>query len=79
MIQIKPIHSITGWKWTGPDGTTYDFPLDRQEMFFGDYGDDRYAWLLHNVLRLTKPVAARGALSLWEWTPLDSLPSKVVA
>lgn len=79
VIQIKPIHSITGWKWTGTDGATYDFPLDKQEMFFGDYGDDRYAWLLHNVQRLAKPVPARGALGLWECAQLDSPPPKVVA
>lgn len=43
--------------------------LTEQEMAFGDYSPDRYAWRLENVRRLLIPIPARGALGLWEWTP----------
>lgn len=45
------------------------FRLSENEWHFGDYGPDRYAWYLDAVVRLAEPVPARGALSLWEWTP----------
>lgn len=70
--QIEPVHSITGWKWDTPDGRTIDFPLNRPESDFGDYRDGRYAWLLYNVMRLPAPIPARGALGLWDWSPVPA-------
>lgn len=40
-----------------------------QERAFGDYSAGRYGWLLRNVQMLPAPMAAKGALSLWEWEP----------
>jgi activating signal cointegrator 1 len=37
------------------------------ERSFGDYAPGRFAWLLDHVRRLPEPVAAKGALGLWEW------------
>jgi hypothetical protein len=37
------------------------------EAIFGDYSDGRYAWRLTNVEQLPEPIAAKGALGLWEW------------
>ena len=36
---------------------------------FGDYGPDRYAWLLQDVRRLERPIPVKGALALWEIPP----------
>lgn len=41
--------------------------LDERERAFGNYDDGRFAWELREVRMLPVPVAARGALSLWEW------------
>lgn len=38
-----------------------------REYSFGDYSPGRYAWLLSNIRALPVPVAARGALRLWEY------------
>ena len=42
---------------------------DEPERSFGDYSAGRWIWQLANVRRLAVPIPARGALSLWEWTP----------
>lgn len=39
--------------------------LGLQEQAFGDYGPNRHAWLLDDVVRLPEPVPANGALGLW--------------
>lgn len=44
-------------------------PPGEPEYSFGDYTSGRYAWILTNVQPLPKPIPARGALGLWEWTP----------
>lgn len=36
------------------------------EYQFGDYTPGRWAWLLGNVVQLTKPVPCKGALQLWK-------------
>ncbi|SDD63224.1 ASCH domain-containing protein [Sporomusa acidovorans] len=36
------------------------------ELDFGDYEHNRYAWILENVRRI-EPVPARGMQRLWEW------------
>lgn len=41
---------------------------EEPEFSFGDYSTGRYMWFLENVVALPKPIPAKGALSLWEWT-----------
>ena len=37
------------------------------EREFGDYAPGRYAWILRDIKRLSKPIPAKGMLGLWEW------------
>ena len=46
-----------------------DFLLDDRERAFGDYTPGRWAWLLADV-KPCEPIAAKGALSLWDWETL---------
>jgi hypothetical protein len=46
--------------------------LTDQERAFGDFSDGRYAWILADVRMLPEPIPSKGALSLWEWLPVDS-------
>lgn len=41
--------------------------LTKLERAFGDYSPGRFAWILANPKVLEHPVAAKGALGLWEW------------
>ncbi len=43
------------------------------ERSFGDYTPGRFAWLLDHVRLLPEPVAAKGALGLWEWVEGSTL------
>lgn len=43
-------------------------PIGSDEEAFGDYTANRYAWVLQNVRRVPTPIAAKGALGLWEWS-----------
>lgn len=38
------------------------------EYYFGNYTPGRYAWKMEDMKMLDKPVPAKGALSLWEWS-----------
>ena len=40
------------------------------ERSFGDYTPGRFAWYLENV-KPVSPIAAKGALGLWEWNPVE--------
>lgn len=42
---------------------------DKPERCFGNYTIGRYMWYLEDVVKLDVPIHAKGALSLWEWTP----------
>lgn len=44
-----------------------------KELVFGDFTQGRYAWILADVKRLPRPIKAKGALSLWEWTPPEGM------
>lgn len=48
--------------------------LGRHERAFGDYSAGRYAWGLRVMRVLPQPVPAKGALGLWEWTPMEVQP-----
>jgi len=39
--------------------------ISPQEEAFGDYGPDRFAWPLHDLQRLAKPVPAKGMQQFW--------------
>lgn len=39
-------------------------PLERR---LGNYSDGRYAWRLANVVRLKKPIPAKGKQGFWNW------------
>jgi hypothetical protein len=41
--------------------------LDEREILFGFYDDGRFAWELIDVALVDPPVAARGALQLFNW------------
>lgn len=45
--------------------------IDKRELAFGDYSPGRYAWRLENFYKFEEPIAAKGALGLWEfpWQP----------
>lgn len=55
-----------GW---GPKYADWVHDLTAQERAFGDYTPGRYGWMLTNIRALPMPIAAKGALSLWEWDP----------
>lgn len=63
---------------TDPSGLFGDEPLEmvhhtpearERERAFGDYGPNRYAWLLKDVVPLEHPVPAHGALGVWTLDP----------
>lgn len=41
--------------------------LSDRERAFGDYGPGRFAWVFDKVLRLEKPIPAKGRQQVWEW------------
>ena len=43
----------------------YELP---NESHFGDFSAGRFAWRLTDVVCLDKPIPARGAQRLWEWS-----------
>ncbi len=54
LVNVLPTEKING--------------ISAQEEAFGDYSPCRFAWFLEDVKELDKPVPAKGALGLWEWT-----------
>jgi len=52
-------------------GVFDDYPnLDTpQERAFGDYSEGRWAWVIEEP-EIIDPIPAKGALGLWEWTPV---------
>lgn len=37
------------------------------ELEFGDYSHGRYGWLLSDIEKFEKPIAAKGSLGLWDY------------
>ncbi len=62
VIPAVQLHGVSG-------GVQIKLPPDEPELSFGDYTPGRFAWFLCNVRALPEPIPAKGALSLWEWTP----------
>lgn len=56
----------------------YEKYITYNERSFGDYTPGRFAWILENITALNKPIAAKGALGLWEWKEAEP-PAKVSA
>jgi len=44
--------------------------LTEEEIAFGNYEPDRYAWFLEDV-RPIEPVSVPGKLGIWQWAPPD--------
>lgn len=44
------------------------------EADFGDYSFGRFGFLLRDIVRLPVPIAAKGALGLWDWLPPEEYP-----
>jgi activating signal cointegrator 1 len=43
-------------------------PTNSYEFAFGDFSMGRWLWYFEDVEPLERPIPARGALGLWEWT-----------
>lgn len=50
--------------------------LSDQEKAFGDYTPGRFMWVLEEMVKLKRPIPAKGGLGLWEWTPPGDLEFK---
>ncbi len=58
---------------------TPDFDVGEPERTYGNYAPGRFAWHFSQVFRLQKPLPARGALGIWQWTPPGCLWAEVQA
>lgn len=70
-LQSYPLGAIvatatlfTAWRTSAV--TSGIAPLSRLEKELGDYGPDRWAWFLTDVVALPEPIPWRGALGLWD-------------
>ena len=45
--------------------------LPDSERRYGDYGRDRFGWVLSDVRRLPDPIPAKGSLGLWDFEEPD--------
>ncbi len=61
------------------DGQTFLYtqgqPITGDELAFGDFTPGRFGWVFTSVHPLPRPIPARGALGLWQWSP----PAEVAA
>jgi hypothetical protein len=48
-----------------------------KELAFGDYSPSRYCWLFERVVRLEKPIPARGSQGLWQWDPPEAVYEQI--
>ena len=46
-----------------------DATPDEPERSFGDFSEERWAWLLADVVALKAPIPCRGSLGLWTLPP----------
>lgn len=53
--------------------------LSEQELDFGDYGQDRYAWRMPLVYRLPQAPPVRGAQGAWWWDVPPDLAAELGA
>lgn len=67
-VTVKRIMTTSDWEFEHSFHSTGERKLNRKwemEKAFGDYGPNRYAWQLDDVIRLPEPVRCGGALSRW--------------
>jgi hypothetical protein len=50
-----------------------------QQLHFGNFGPNRFAWRLGNVRALKEPIAVTGARMLWEWDAPADLEERLAA
>ncbi|MCT6925290.1 ASCH domain-containing protein [Metasolibacillus sp.] len=60
-------HKVTTEDYEQGMAATTGPRISGQEYRLGDYTPRRYAWELDSVQHLSKPILAKGKLSLWEW------------
>jgi hypothetical protein len=65
LVDCRPTERFT----RGADPAEAAYDLTRQEEAFGDYSMGRFAWFLDDIKILGQPIAAKGALGLWNWEP----------
>ncbi|WP_410768088.1 ASCH domain-containing protein [Fontibacillus sp. BL9] len=53
----------------GSQNSLNRYPIEKQEMAFGDFTDGRFAWELRDVRQLPNPVPAKGRQGFWNWEP----------
>jgi hypothetical protein len=72
IVAYVPTETIVAANKRGPKSRIRmgDFRGGVSEIDFGDYGRNRFGWLLADVHRLVMPVPCKGALGLWN---LDSV------
>lgn len=42
--------------------------ISDQELTYGNYANDRWAWKTKNLVKLPEPIPMKGKQSLWDWT-----------
>jgi activating signal cointegrator 1 len=61
--QSMLLHSPLNEPW--PDGETEHIVSD--QLPYGDFTPDRFAWLLADIKPFAEPIPARGRQGLWNW------------
>jgi len=65
---IKTEYCIAGSEFGNhEDADPKIWEMTDQELAFGDYSPNRYAWLFSNSVSLDKPIPAKGQLGIWNW------------
>lgn len=71
-VKVDDQNIVRIWKASALSGEPMhvgDIQHNEWEAWFGSYATGRYAWILDDVLKLSEPIPARGALGLWNWDP----------
>lgn len=66
LVTVEPTYGGTPERWRKPTMGSWQGE-GQHEAAFGDYTYGRYAWILGDVVALSTPLPAKGALGLWEW------------
>lgn len=63
-----PTERVRAWRYEIDRYCDVDgfWHISAREEAFGDYGPDRFAWVLSDIRPLAEPIPAKGALGLWE-------------
>lgn len=63
-VKTESIMERIGQKFLNPYGS---WDITEQELSFGNYDPDRWAWLLIDIKWMKETVPVKGALGLWNW------------